>query len=317
MNSSRLASIRSASCCVWFMFVSSSLSSFSSIRTINNWHANCKAVLVEKNEEILYTLRIAMLQPKKIFTNICSIAIIKSEHLFERNLGMDLMDKLKILVDAAKYDVACTSSGVDRDGQPRGALGSAVACGICHTFSADGRCVSLLEGADDQLLRLRLPVLRQPALATIRPAPPFTPRELAELTIGILPPQLHRGAVFSALVSSKHARTSTCERMIQTLRAAARRNTASDGYIHAKAIPGADAGAHHAAGAAGGPDERQHRIALPARQLSAAGAGQEPRQAILGAHGADRDGVIGQSARTLVRYRRAPRFAPGGPVAPR
>lgn len=57
---------------------------------------------------------------------------------------MDLMDKLKILVDAAKYDVACTSSGLDRTGQP-GSVGSAVACGICHTFSADGRCVSLLK----------------------------------------------------------------------------------------------------------------------------------------------------------------------------
>lgn len=57
---------------------------------------------------------------------------------------MDLFDKLKILTDAAKYDVACTSSGVDRSAA-RGGIGSAEACGICHTFAPDGRCVSLLK----------------------------------------------------------------------------------------------------------------------------------------------------------------------------
>ena len=51
---------------------------------------------------------------------------------------MDLFDKLKILSDAAKYDVACTSSGVDRKAQ-KGQIGSAVSCGICHSFAGDGR----------------------------------------------------------------------------------------------------------------------------------------------------------------------------------
>lgn len=57
---------------------------------------------------------------------------------------MTTLEKLKILTDAAKYDVACTSSGVDRAGKA-GALGSSAACGICHSFSADGRCISLLK----------------------------------------------------------------------------------------------------------------------------------------------------------------------------
>ena len=56
---------------------------------------------------------------------------------------MDLMDKLTILADSAKYDAACTSSGADRPGNQ--GLGSALAAGCCHTFSADGRCVSLLK----------------------------------------------------------------------------------------------------------------------------------------------------------------------------
>ena len=57
---------------------------------------------------------------------------------------MDLAEKLEILADSAKYDVACTSSGVDRPGR-HGALGSSAAAGICHAFTADGRCVSLLK----------------------------------------------------------------------------------------------------------------------------------------------------------------------------
>ena len=58
--------------------------------------------------------------------------------------GLTTKEKLNILADAAKYDVACTSSGVDRKGQ-KGALGNSVSCGICHSFAADGRCISLLK----------------------------------------------------------------------------------------------------------------------------------------------------------------------------
>lgn len=58
--------------------------------------------------------------------------------------NMSLLEKLTILSDAAKYDVACTSSGVDRKGNGHG-MGNSIAPGICHTFSADGRCISLLK----------------------------------------------------------------------------------------------------------------------------------------------------------------------------
>ena len=57
---------------------------------------------------------------------------------------MTISEKLKILTDAAKYDVACTSSGVDRNNKGKG-MGDAHACGICHAFASDGRCVSLLK----------------------------------------------------------------------------------------------------------------------------------------------------------------------------
>ena len=57
---------------------------------------------------------------------------------------MDVMEKLAILTDAAKYDVACTSSGSKRKNTGDG-LGNCVEAGICHSFSADGRCISLLK----------------------------------------------------------------------------------------------------------------------------------------------------------------------------
>ena len=57
---------------------------------------------------------------------------------------LTLEEKLNILSDAAKYDVACTSSGVNRKGKSQ-SLGNSCASGICHSFSADGRCISLLK----------------------------------------------------------------------------------------------------------------------------------------------------------------------------
>ena len=64
--------------------------------------------------------------------------------MYEISDGLSLEQKLEILSDAAKYDVACTSSGVDRRGK-EGFLGNSCASGVCHTFAADGRCVSLIK----------------------------------------------------------------------------------------------------------------------------------------------------------------------------
>lgn len=59
-------------------------------------------------------------------------------------ISADIMEKLKILSDAAKFDVACTSSGTSRLGNGKD-MGSTFASGICHSFTADGRCISLLK----------------------------------------------------------------------------------------------------------------------------------------------------------------------------
>ena len=65
------------------------------------------------------------------------------EYLIQ-NGELSIMQKLEILTDAAKYDVACTSSGVERKGRPWEAYGELPKAGICHSFSSDGRCISLL-----------------------------------------------------------------------------------------------------------------------------------------------------------------------------
>ena len=96
------------------------------------------------------------------------------------NTQMDTMEKLRILSDAAKYDAACTSSGVNRAGV-KGQLGSAAACGICHSFASDGRCISLLKVlmSNDCVFDCAYCVNR--CSNEVRRAA-FTPQELADLT---------------------------------------------------------------------------------------------------------------------------------------
>ena len=102
---------------------------------------------------------------------------------------MDLAEKLEILADSAKYDVACTSSGVDRPGR-HGALGSSAAAGICHAFTPDGRCVSLLKVLYSNVCSYDCSYCVNRRYQ--RPTPrDLHPRELADLTIGLLPPQLY------------------------------------------------------------------------------------------------------------------------------
>ena len=79
------------------------------------------------------------------------ILALPNKCLYNENMNTDIrnsnyttQEKLQILADAAKYDVACTSSGSSRRGK-KGELGNAEACGICHSFAADGRCISLLK----------------------------------------------------------------------------------------------------------------------------------------------------------------------------
>lgn len=149
--------------------------------------------------------------------------------------NMSIQRKLEILSDAAKYDVACTSSGVDRKGKGSG-MGNSIAAGICHSFSADGRCISLLKVlfTNECIFDCKYCINRA-SNDVVRTS--FTPQEICELTMEFYRRNYIEGLFLSSgiLVSPNH----TMELILQALRML-REVHHFNGYIHCKAIPGAD-----------------------------------------------------------------------------
>ena len=149
--------------------------------------------------------------------------------------NMSIQRKLEVLSDAAKYDVACTSSGVDRKGNQNG-MGNSLACGICHSFSADGRCISLLKVlfTNECIFDCKYCANRS-SNDVVRAS--FTPQELCELTMEFYRRNYIEGLFLSSgiLISPNH----TMELILEALRML-REVYHFNGYIHCKAIPGAD-----------------------------------------------------------------------------
>ena len=154
--------------------------------------------------------------------------------MFEVQKEMSVKQKLEILADAAKYDVACTSSGVDRKGE-KGALGNASACGICHSFAADGRCISLLKilMTNHCVYDCRYCVNRS-SNDVVRTT--FTPEEICDLTVEFYKRNYIEGLFLSSGVLRNPAHT--MEKICETL-LLLRTRYRFRGYIHVKAIPGA------------------------------------------------------------------------------
>lgn len=146
-----------------------------------------------------------------------------------------LNEKLRILADAAKYDAACTSSGVDRKNGSMG-TGNAVACGICHSFSADGRCISLLKIllTNDCCYDCVYCVNR---VGNDTERATFSPDEVCTLTMGFYRRNYIEGLFLSSAVYRNPSYT--MELIYETV---LRLRTVYHfhGYIHVKAIPGAD-----------------------------------------------------------------------------
>lgn len=149
--------------------------------------------------------------------------------------NMTVQKKLEILSDAAKYDVACTSSGVDRNGSGTG-IGNSIACGICHTFSADGRCISLLKILLTNECIFDCKYCMNRASNDVLRAT-FTPEEICNLTIEFYRRNYIEGLFLSAGVLKSP--NYTMEQMLKTLRML-REEYHFNGYIHCKAVPGAD-----------------------------------------------------------------------------
>ena len=217
---------------------------------------------------------------------------------------MDTMEKLTILADAAKYDAACTSSGLDRQAK-RGRMGSTTMAGCCHTFSADGRCVTLLKVLLTNVCAYdcQYCVNRR---SNDLPRAMFEPRELADLTI-----QFYRRNYIEGLFLSSAVVVSpddTTERMIEVLRIL-REEYHFWGYIHAKAIPGADPRLNWRLGTLA--DRMSVNIELPSERSLALLCPDKKKENILLPMKQIRDGIH-TSKQEVAKYRHAPRFAPAG-----
>ena len=219
---------------------------------------------------------------------------------------MDLLEKLTILTDAAKYDAACTSSGVNRGFQP-GKIGSTTSsiAGCCHSFSADGRCITLLKVLMTNYCAYDCKYCVNRCSNDTRRAA-FTPRELAELTIGFYRRNYIEGLFLSSGVMGTPDRTT--EQMIEALRIL-RREYGFNGYIHAKAIPGTSPELVQELGLLA--DRLSVNIELPSQEGLRTLAPNKTRAAILAPMGQIRDQAV-QSKKELVKYRHAPVFAPAG-----
>lgn len=217
---------------------------------------------------------------------------------------MDVFDKLKILTDAAKYDVACTSSGVDKKAMA-GGIGSAAACGICHSFSADGRCISLLKVLLTNVCAYdcKYCVNRR---TNDTPRAAFTPRELADLTISFYRRNYIEGLFLSSGVLKNP--DYTCEQMIETLRIL-RQEYRFSGYIHAKAIPGADRDLITRLGMLA--DRMSVNIELPSQNSLRLLAPDKSKHSIFTPMGHIQN-RIRENTRDIVKYRHAPKFVPAG-----
>ncbi|MCG9968922.1 putative DNA modification/repair radical SAM protein [Pelotomaculum terephthalicicum JT] len=217
---------------------------------------------------------------------------------------MDAFHKLQILTGAAKYDVACTSSGVARKAAA-GGIGSAEACGICHSFAADGRCVSLLK-----VLMTNICVYDCQYCVNRRsndlPRTTFTPRELAELTFNFYRRNYIEGLFLSSGVLKNP--DYTCEQMLEALRIL-REEYRFAGYIHAKIIPGADSQLIARIGALA--DRISVNIELPSQNSLRLLAPDKSKHAILGPMGYIHS-HIKESSADRKRYRHGPKFAPAG-----
>ena len=156
---------------------------------------------------------------------------------------MDLTEKLRILGDAAKFDVSCSSSGVDRKNNGKG-IGNSKACGICHSFAADGRCISLLKilFTNECIFNCRYCINRSDN-DTVRTS--FTPEEVCTLTMQFYRRNYIEGLFLSSGIT--HNPNYTMSQLVETVYLL-REKYHFGGYIHLKAIPGAAADLIEAAG---------------------------------------------------------------------
>ena len=217
---------------------------------------------------------------------------------------MDLINKLKILSNAAKYDVSCSSSGSKRKNSNIG-MGNASESGICHSFTPDGRCISLLKilfsndcafdckycinGASRDFLRVS-----------------FTPEDVCNLTINFYKRNYIEGLFLSSAIINNP--NYTMELLLKTVKKL-RLEKNFNGYIHLKAIPGADENLIQEAGTF--VDRISVNIELPSSDSLKLLAPQKSKDKILKPMGIIRNSIINYSEMKK-SIKSTPLFAPGG-----
>ncbi len=220
------------------------------------------------------------------------------------SVELPLMEKLKILSDAAKYDVACTSSGVAKN-NPGSGIGNSIEAGICHSFSADGRCISLLKilFTNECIYNCKYCINRV-SNDVVRTS--FTPEEVCELVIGFYRRNYIEGLFLSSgiLKSPDY----TMELICRTLKLL-RETYHFHGYIHVKAIPGADERLIELAGFYA--DRMSVNLELPTAEGLKMLAPNKSRKAILTPM---RQVQLRreENKNELMLYRSAPKFVPAG-----
>ena len=217
---------------------------------------------------------------------------------------MDIREKLEILTDSAKYDVACTSSGAARGGRKDG-IGSAVSCGICHSFSADGRCISLLKVLMSNACCYDCQYCVNKKSNDTKRAT-FEPYELANLTMEFYRRNYIEGLFLSSAVVKSPDYTS--ERMLRVL-SILRNEYRFYGYIHVKAIPGTDRRILAALGALA--DRMSVNIELPSENGLKLLAPDKKKNDILSPMSFIKNGIE-QNKYEVVKYRHSPSFVPAG-----
>lgn len=218
--------------------------------------------------------------------------------------NVSIMDKLGILADAAKYDVSCSSSGVERKGDGTG-IGNAAAGGICHSFGSDGRCISLLKilFTNECIYDCKYCINRK---SNDVPRASFTPEEICTLTIEFYRRNFIEGLFLSSgILYNPDYTMELIYQAIHKLRTEYR----FQGYIHVKAIPGTNPLIIRKIGLI--VDRMSVNLELPTAQGLSELAPNKHRKNILAPMRQIQQGIH-HSKNEMVVYKKAPSFVPGG-----
>lgn len=214
------------------------------------------------------------------------------------------LEKLKILADAAKYDVSCASSGTTR-GNPNKTLGTAAGWGICHSFTADGRCISLFK------ILMTNHCIYDCAYCSNRRSNDlkrvaFSPAELAELTIEFY----RRNYIEGLFLSSGVIRNPdyTMEQMISVVKKL-REEHRFNGYIHMKSIPGASQKLVNIAGMY--VDRLSVNIEIPTEESLKKLAPEKDYLSVWKPMKYIKQGIL-ENTEDRKKFRKTPRFVPAG-----